>query len=865
MKKNLFLLLALLTLPVFLAVAQQKQVQPVHWTTDVDILEGDEFLLIFNATIDNGWYLYSQNTPEGGPLPAYFDFDSAKDIKLLGKVEEEGKLKNVFDPIFEVDVKKYADHVTFKARVKVLKPKVEVEIPLDYMSCNDQACVKLSEFFQFSLASASSGTKPAPATPPANGGNPTGSVTPATGSSSQTTVSLKTTSGSTGSSTSVADLKKNTENTTSAADAGKQNSESNTGTNTNLAGSQIVDPVKWSYEQKDIGNGEYLLQFIANIEKGWYLYSQNIAEGGPIPTQFTFNPGPEVKLLGNDKLTERSEHKKEGFDKIFNMKVTKYSEQVTFEQKVKLKTPQTPVTGSLQYMTCDDTRCLPPATEEFAFNAAPAAAGKLTDEDAALPAYMQQLVGLLGHCGLTAKGEKTSLLTTFILGFLGGFAALLTPCVFPMVPLTVSFFTKRSQNRRKGLINAIIYAVSIIVIYVALGFAVTAAFGPSTLNILATDPWFNLSFFALFVVFALSFFGLFELNPPSWLVNRASDASDRGGLIGIFFMAFTLALTSFSCTGPIIGTLLVDAAVDGERLGPTIGMTGFSMALALPFALFAMFPGWLNSLPKSGGWLNTVKVVLGFVELIFAIKFFSNADLVKQWWLMPRELFLGIWILLFLAMAAYLAGFIKFPHDSPIKKLSIPRGALAAASFAFALYLVPGIFCKQLSLVSGFPPPISYSWTCEGAKVEAHIKDLQEAIDLAKKEGKPILVDFTGWACVNCRKMEENVWPDVADLIGEYTLVSLYVDEKAALPNEQQFEYLLGEKKQRVRTVGDKWSFVETHCFDANTQPYYVLLNANGEMLNAPVGYTPNISDYSKFLKTGLDNYKTGKTAVGQM
>jgi len=858
-KSKLLLTLILLTwAQLGWLFAQPKQVQPVHWTTDVEILENDEIMLYFKATIDKGWDIYSQFTPDGGPLPAYFDFESVKDIQLIGKVEEDGKLKNVFDPIFEVDVKKYADKVTFKAKIKALKPKVEVEIPLDYMSCNDQTCVKLAEYFQFSLSASSSKTPP----PSGKSDKPTGSVTPSSGSSSQTTVSFKTTTSSSGSGTNIADLKKpavekNTNQTTSAP--------VNNGLATGLT-NDIVQPVKWRYEKKDLGNGEYLLQFIATIDKGWYLYSQNIADGGPIPTTFTFTESPDVTLLGKDKLEEVSSHKKEGYDKIFEMKVIKYAEEVVFEKKVKLANSDSPVSGSLEFMTCDDTRCLPPATEDFAFNTQTEQSETVAPSgDENLPTYMQQLISLISHCGINTEGEKKALLTTFILGFLGGFAALLTPCVFPMVPLTVSFFTKRSKDRRKGLINAIIYAISIIVIYVALGFTITAAFGPSTLNVLATDPWFNLAFFALFVIFAISFFGYFDINPPSWLVNKASDASDRGGLLGIFFMAFTLALTSFSCTGPIIGTLLVDAAVGGERLGPTIGMTGFAVALALPFALFAMFPGWLNSLPKSGGWLNTVKVVLGFIELIFAIKFFSNADLVKQWWILPRELFLGLWILLFLAMGLYLFGLIKFPHDSPVKKISIPRGSLALASIAFAIYLVPGIFCSPLNLVSGFPPPISYSWTCEGAKVEAHIKDLEEAMTVAKKEGKPILVDFTGWACVNCRKMEENVWPDVANLIEEYTLVSLYVDEKASLQEQEQFEYFLGDKKQRVRTIGDKWSFVETHCFASNTQPLYVLLNENGELLNAPTGYTPNISDYSSFLKKGLDNYKTGKTAVGQM
>ncbi len=699
-KRKIILTIVLLSWVQFgLLFAQPKQVQPVHWTTDVEILENDEVMLYFKATIDKGWDVYSQFTPDGGPLPAYFDFESVKDIKLIGKVEEEGKVKNVFDPIFEVDVKKYADKVTFKAKVKALKPTVKVEIPLDYMSCNDQSCVKLAEFFEFNLNTSSSKTPPPSSTPD----KPTGSVTPASGSSSQTTVSFKTTSSAAGTSTDVGDMKKNANEKTTAQ---TPTETANNGLATNLTNDMIVQPVKWRYEKKDLGNGEYLLQFIATMDKGWYIYSQNIAEGGPIPTSFTFVESPDVTLMGKDKLDEVSGHKKQGFDKIFKMNVTKFAEEVTFEKRVKLANPDAPITGSLEYMTCDDSRCLPPTTEEFGFNVQQEqGTTAVASGDENLPSYMQQLISLISHCGFNTQGEKKALITTFILGFLGGFAALLTPCVFPMVPLTVSFFTKRSKDRRKGLINAIIYAISIIVIYVALGFTITAAFGPSTLNVLATDPWFNLAFFALFVIFAISFFGYFEINPPSWLVNRASDASDRGGLLGIFFMAFTLALTSFSCTGPIIGTLLVDAAVGGERIGPTVGMTGFAVALALPFALFAMFPGWLNSLPKSGGWLNTVKVVLGFIELIFAIKFFSNADLVKQWWILPRELFLGIWILLFLAMGLYLFGLIKFPHDSPLKKIGIPRGALALASIAFAFYLVPGIFCSQLTLVSGFPLP----------------------------------------------------------------------------------------------------------------------------------------------------------------
>lgn len=496
-----------------------------------------------------------------------------------------------------------------------------------------------------------------------------------------------------------------------------------------------------------------------------------------------------------------------------------------------------------------------------------------TAVDATAAVLNGNLEGLIADCGADASNYKQSGTHSnwwiFLMGFLGGLAALLTPCVFPMIPLTVSFFTKRSKDRASGLRNAIIYALSIIIIYVGLGFLVTKLFGAEMLNIISTDPWVNIGFFVVFVVFALSFFGLYEINLPSSWINQADTASERGGLIGIFFMAFTLALVSFSCTGPIIGTLLVEAAVKGQNIGPLMGMFGFSLALALPFALFAMFPSWLNSLPKSGGWLNVVKVVLGFIELIFALKFLSNADLVKQWGLLPREIFLGIWVLLLGAMTLYLFNVIKFSHDAPIKKLSAGRLTFAALSAIATLYVGSGLFGSDIPLTSGFPPPKFYSLfqhskTDEKQQHQEGLRDLEVAIAEARKTSKPILVDFTGWACVSCRKMEENVWPLVSDEMKEYTLVSLYVDEKIKLPEAQQFTYELNGETKKVRTVGDKWTYLQIKCFNSNSQPYYVLINDKGELLNKPVGYTPNVQEYQQFLKEGSERFKQGKTLLGQ-
>lgn len=764
MKKNFLLLLLSIFFIQFTTTAQV--VEPVKWKL-IPTSKGDgKFELKFYATIDNGWYLYSQTVEPGGPLPTTFYFDEVEGVKLVGDIAENGKVKEGFDAIFEMNVKKFEQKADFTAVVELEDPKAEFELEVSYMSCNDEACVKLQEFFDISLARTV--TKDIPAE----------------------------------------DLQKELDK------------------DANLSGSSVneqdKDPLKIVEEKSRTGSDkiEDNSTNVANTDT-----DKNKDEKSR--TSRTINTKEEETAV-NETSTDNND----------NAEVTSGSADTDSENNELANQETAPTTGT---------------DSEISTTTGGKEQQQISDEPLGL------LKAKISDCGIPVEEEAKGLWLIFFFGFLGGLAALLTPCVFPMIPLTVSFFTKQSKSQKAGFKNAAIYALSIVVIYVALGFLVSAAFGPDTLNALSTNPWFNLAFFAIFVIFAISFFGFFEITLPSSLVNNAEKASDRGGLLGIFFMAFTLSLVSFSCTGPIIGTLLVQAAVDGAQLGPIVGMTGFAVALALPFALFAAFPAWLNSLPSSGGWLNSVKVMLGFVELIFALKFLSNADLTRQWWLLPRELFLGIWIVLFVLMAMYMVGLIKFPHDSPVRKLNLPKGLIASACLAGAIYLVPGIFCNNLSLVSGFPPPVFYSWNCGGeGHIEAHIKDMDEAIEVAKKQKKPILVDFTGWACVNCRKMEENVWPlpEVSELIEEYTLVSLYVDEDIQMPKEEHFTYYLNGKKRKARTVGNKWSYLQTSCFATNTQPYYVLLNEKGELLEKPKGYTPNVKEYTDFLENGMKNFK---------
>ncbi|MDB2415690.1 thioredoxin family protein [bacterium] len=646
--------------------------------------------------------------------------------------------------------------------------------------------------------------------------------------------------------------------------------------------SQIFNPVEWTFFQEDLGNSEYNLVFEANIEDGWYVYSQFVGDDGPIPTAFTFFESENYELVGN---TEEGTPIEE-FDPNFDMVLKYFKKKAVFSQKVKLTSNSSNVSGEFVFMVCDEAQCLPPEYVEFSFELGSGESSSAETETVVEEnSSSLNLVNSEDTPSSNNSNEKSKkgMWSIFFIAFFSGFAALLTPCVFPMIPMTVSYFTKQSKSKAKGVSNAIIYGLSIIFIYVALGVGVSAIFGPEVLNSMATNAYFNIAFFLLLVVFAASFLGAFELTLPHSWINKADKASDRGGLIGIFFMALVLALVSFSCTGPIVGTLLVEAASGGDYLGPVIGMLGFSLAIALPFALFAAFPGWLNSLPQSGGWLNSVKVVLGFLELALAFKFLSNADLVWQTHLLERELFIAIWIVIFALLTMYLLGMFKLSHDSDLKYLSVGRLFSAILTGVLTIYMIPGLWGAPLKLINAFPPPMHYSespygvgYTAGGgASADSHnenegqhlgpqglmvFHEYQDGLDYAKKVGLPVMIDFTGWACVNCRKMEEEVWsnPEVKQILrDEVVLVSLYVDERTPLPENEQYETTIAGKKKKVRTVGDKWTVLQAETYKTNSQPYYVILDHDENQL----GVSANYQDYGKvdlfksWLEDGIDRF----------
>ncbi|QOG04553.1 cytochrome c biogenesis protein CcdA [Flavobacterium sp. MDT1-60] len=648
---------------------------------------------------------------------------------------------------------------------------------------------------------------------------------------------------------------------------------------------QMYNPVKWTTSVEKTSDKEYILKAEAAIQPGWHLYGQYIEEGGPSATAFTFkNPKKNFDSVG--KTEEGKGH--EVVDKIFNMKIKYFEKKALFSQKIKFNSDEiTTIAAEVEFMVCDDSNCLPPSSEELSFKIPNVKKLAVAEENAIVDnntiSEESQVVSKEGKVekvvvNSAKKNESRGLISIFIIAFLSGFAALLTPCVFPMIPMTVSYFTKQSKTKAAGIRNALIYGFSIIIIYVLLGSIVTAVFGADSLNALSTNVWFNLIFFILLVVFAVSFLGAFEIMLPNALANKVDSQADRGGLIGIFFMALALAIVSFSCTGPIVGTLLVEAASKGG-IAPIVGMLGFSTAIALPFSLFAAFPGWLNALPKSGGWLNTVKVVLGFLELALAFKFLSNADLVLQLHWLEREVFLTIWIAVFGVLAFYLFGKITLPHDSPINHISVGRLTFGLLILSFTIYLIPGLWGAPLKLISGFPPPMQYSESPygvgaakntekthteslpEGAELGPQdiitFHDYEKGIEFAKKAGKPVLLDFTGYACVNCRKMEELVWSDpkvLGILKNDIVLISLYVDDKKELPESEQ--YVSETTGKKIKTVGNKWSDLQIKTYKANAQPFYVIVDHNNANLTAPSAYNPDIENYYNWLNTGIKNFK---------
>ena len=657
---------------------------------------------------------------------------------------------------------------------------------------------------------------------------------------------------------------------------------------------QIQEPVKFKSELKTSQAGEAEVVFTGTIDKGWHVYSTDLGDGGPISATFNVESISGAELVGKLKPVGKEVA---AFDKLFEMKVRYFENTAQFVQKLKLTGGEYKVEGFLEYGACNDENCLPPTQVPFKFSGkaegtavnGPAAdkaadAGNVELEkssDTAQTAAMAVIGGAesdtgnvagdgttdlwkpvideLQALGETVSQEDMSWIYIFITGFVGGLLALFTPCVWPIIPMTVSFFLKRSKDKKKGIRDAWTYGASIVVIYVGLGLLVTGLFGANALNSLSTNAVFNIFFFLMLVVFAASFFGAFEITLPSkWSNAVDSKAEKTGGLLSIFLMAFTLSLVSFSCTGPIIGFLLVQVSTTGNMIAPAIGMLGFAIALALPFTLFALFPSWLKSMPKSGGWMNVIKVTLGFLELAFALKFLSVADLAYGWRILDRETFLALWIVLFALLGFYLLGKIKFPHDDDDAKVSVPRFFMALASLAFAVYMLPGLWGAPLKAVSAFAPPMqTQDFNLYNNEVHAKFDDYDLGMEYARQHGKPVMLDFTGYGCVNCRKMELAVWtdPKVSDIINnDYVLITLYVDNKTPLSSPVKITE--NGTERTLRTVGDKWSYLQRVKFGANAQPFYVLINNEGEPLNKSYSYDESIPKYIEFLQTGLENYK---------
>lgn len=838
--KQLFTILLLLPFALFSQV-----LDPVKWSFSLDQIADDEYIIEFKASIDDDWYVYSQDEVSDGPVPTAFYFDENEAIQLIGKTSESGKKKKAgIDEMFDVFITKYGKEAIFKQKVKITKD-TKLTGYLEYMTCDDIKCLPPEEIeFTFDLK-----------------------------------------------------LKKSKEEDLEKSEAESEVDDNNKGATNNLNNAtfslggndnasvnndddELLNPVSWHITAQEV-EGKLEIIFTADIIEDWYLYAQDIDEDGPIPTGFYFDENENINISGFAQ--ELSDYVVEGFDEMFGMDIKKFKEQVSFIYTINEYTKEGILTGYLEYMTCDDEKCLPPDYVDFSIDLSTlkVTIGTETSEDeiddlawGEVPVDMNNPIA---ECSdLATKTKDETLWGIFVLGFLGGLVALLTPCVFPMIPLTVSFFTKGSENRKKGLMNAFLYSFFIVAVYLlfSIPFHLIDTLDPDILNQISTSVSLNIIFFIIFIVFAFSFFGYYEITLPSGIANKVSAAEGVGGLLGIFFMALTLAIVSFSCTGPILGSLLAGAlSSDGGAMQLTSGMAGFGVALALPFGLFAAFPGMMNSLPKSGGWLNTVKVVLGFLELALAFKFLSNADLVKNWGLLKIEVFLVIWILIAIATAVYLFGKIKFPHDSPIKKLSFLRVSTAVLFVAAAIYMMSGFRFNEktqtfqsLSLLSGLAPPVGYSWIHPNKCPQNFncFKDYYLGLEFAQKHNKPIMLDFTGHACVNCRKVEEHIWPnkEVSNLIdNEYVLISLYVDEKIALPEADQRVVFYNGKERKLKNVGNKWAYFQAKNFKEVSQPQYVLLSPDQQLLTAPIGYSTDLTPekYAAFLQCGLETFQALK------
>lgn len=666
---------------------------------------------------------------------------------------------------------------------------------------------------------------------------------------------------------------------------------------------QIHQPVTWTFKLDDSNTAEKSIVFTATAEEGWHLYDQNLPEGGPVSTSFNFETLKGAELVGKPISSIKPTVV---YDELFAMELRWYPGTVSFTQKIKVTDPaKFEAIGEVEFMACNDETCLPPERVEFAFNKSQISATTAVTTNTPEPVVTEEALAenkevptastpekrhtekatstpatvsgeltnrsdlwtpvidkLKAFGDTTVTATDTSWLFIFFAGFLGGLVALLTPCVWPMIPMTVSFFLKRTKDRKKAIRDAMTYGVSIIVIYLVMGLLITGIFGASALNDLSTNAIFNIIFFLLLVVFAISFFGAFEMVlPSSWTNKLDTKADSTTGIISIFFMSFTLVLVSFSCTGPIIGTLLVQAASMGTSVGPAIGMFGFALALSIPFSLFAIFPNMLQSMPKSGGWLNSVKVVLGFLELALALKFLSVADLAYGWRLLDREVFIVLWIAIFALLGCYLLGKIKFAHDSDLPYVSVPRLFMAIISFSFAIYMIPGLWGAPLKAISAFAPPLyTQDFNLYDSEVHATFDDYEAGMAYAKKVNKPVIIDFSGFGCVNCRKMEASVWtdPKVKQILeNDYVLITLIVDDKTKLPQPITIEE--HGKTRKLKTIGDKWSYLQRSKFGANAQPFYVLLNEEGEPLGPSYAFNEDVPQYIQFLQNGLKVFKEQK------
>jgi len=816
MKKYLFS-----TLLLFLAFAlttNAQILQPVKWSFDSKQINGEEFELILKASMDKGWHIYGIDISEGGPIPTSFKFNPSADFELVGKLQSPVPIEK-YDNAFEMDLKYFDDNAMFRQKVKMKSSKpFKVTGELEYMACDDSRCLP-PEYVEFSFDLP--GVKEA--APTANTKSPV---------------------------------------------------------------NNILQPVKWSFDKEQVNSNEFDLIFKAQIDDSWYMYGVGIPEKGPRPVSFIFNPAANYHLIDGLNIPKPVEK----YDSLEKMVLPTYKKEATFVQRIRINS-STPfkVTGELEFCACNDRSCLPPDYIEFSFDL-PAGQTQTTIDEKNLSATGTNLNSGDGNSKETSKEARNdnSLWSFFFLALGIGFVGLLTPCVYPMIPMTVTFFMNASQNKLKAKSQAVFFGLSIIFIYTVIGILVSVIFGADTIKQVSEHWVTNIIFFLLFAVFAASFFGMFEMVLPSWLTSKSDAQADKGGYIGAFFMALTLVLVSFSCTAPFVGGILVEAA-SGEVLKPTVGMFGFSLAFGIVFTLLALFPAWLNKMPKSGGWLNSVKVVLAFLILFIGMKYLNVPNQALGWGI-TREVFIAVWIVLFTLLGFYLLGKIKFSHDSPVDHVSVPRLAFVIAAFAFAIYLVPGLFGAPLKAVSGYLPSES-AWDlddiirentrnisvvssgnvsatanlCDEPKYNDLFElphglkgyfDYEQGLACARQLNKPVFLDIKGHACTNCKVMEKNVWsdPDVLKrLQNDFVIVALYVDDNYELPENEWVTSTFDGKVKK--TIGRKNTDFQITRFGVNAQPYYIVLDQNGNALTDGVGFMPDVDDYISFLDNGINAF----------